>query len=164
MICPHCQKQIPSDSLVCGYCGHKIEETLQKAEAPEEAAASSTEEAVPAAAEEKEPLENERAMLSGSGDLAATDEKEASPEESSEVSGGSDSETVKGISPEAASKKALEPSLSQAGMLENGKESEGPTASSAFISPAAVASESSADVTSTEKTVRKRLPEIRRQW
>ena len=151
MICPYCQRQIPSDSLVCGYCGHKIEETLQKAEAPAEAAASSTEEAVPAAAEEKEPLENERAMLSGNGDLAATDEKEASPEESSEVSGGSDSETVKGISPEAASKKALEPSLSQAGMPENGKESEGPTASSAFISPAAVASESSADVTSTEK-------------
>ena len=65
-------------------------------------------------------------MLSGNGDLAATDEKEASPEESSEVSGGSDSETVKGISPEAASKKALEPSLSQAGMPENGKESEAP--------------------------------------
>ncbi|MFR5791128.1 MAG: hypothetical protein ACLUFA_12200, partial [[Clostridium] leptum] len=97
------------------------------------------------------PLENERDVLSGNGDLAATDEKEASPEESSEVSGGSDSETVKGISPEAASKKALEPSLSQAGMPENGKESEGPTASSAFISPAAVASENSADVTSTEK-------------
>lgn len=40
MICPHCQKQIPSDSLVCGYCGHKIEEALQKEEnqtaAPEE--------------------------------------------------------------------------------------------------------------------------------
>ena len=50
-------------------------------------------------------------MLSGNGDLAATDEKEASPEESSEVSGGSDSETVKGISPEAASKKTLEPSF-----------------------------------------------------
>ena len=31
MICPYCQRQIPSDSLVCGYCGHKIEETLQKA-------------------------------------------------------------------------------------------------------------------------------------
>lgn len=28
MICPHCQKQIPSDSLVCGYCGHKIEQAL----------------------------------------------------------------------------------------------------------------------------------------
>ena len=38
MICPYCQRQIPSDSLVCGYCGHKIEETLQKAEAPAEAA------------------------------------------------------------------------------------------------------------------------------
>ena len=34
MICPHCQKQIPSDSLVCGYCGHKIEEALQKEENP----------------------------------------------------------------------------------------------------------------------------------
>ena len=52
MICPYCQRQIPSDSLVCGYCGHKIEETLQKAEAPAEAAASSTEEAVPASAVE----------------------------------------------------------------------------------------------------------------
>ena len=151
MICPHCQKQIPSDSLVCGYCGHKIKETLQKAEAPAEAAASSSEETVPAAEEKKEPLENERAMLSGSGDLTATDEKEASPEKSSEASGGSDSETVKGISPETASKKALEPSLPQAGMAENDKESEDPTASSAFIPPAAVASENSADVTSTEK-------------
>ena len=67
MICPHCQKQIPSDSLVCGYCGHKIKETLQKAEAPAEAAASFSEETVPAAEEKKEPLENERDVLSGNG-------------------------------------------------------------------------------------------------
>lgn len=59
MICPHCQKQIPSDSLVCGYCGHKIEEVLQKEENP----AALPEENVSL------PSENETGLSAGEADI-----------------------------------------------------------------------------------------------
>lgn len=144
MICPHCQKNIPSDSLVCGYCGHKIEEILQKEEIPTAEKAFSTQE------EQNGLSGNEKNELSESVPLVPAEDSEASSGSSSDSFRDSDFNASEDIFSENATEESSESLQSQA---HSESDKEDATASIGYET--AVAENSAAEPADGESSLKK---------